>query len=132
MRGLRFVVYLLLMLCPAVGTSRGQVPREERLTTGAFYFAGVVPASNTNIASEDVYVDAVVLINNGNTAVTVTVNDRSTSCASAACPLVPSGLSIAAKSVYVIPLMKVRAVGGIAWSASNGTDVVGRIVGRSF
>jgi hypothetical protein len=106
-----------------------QVSREERLGGYAVYVEGVAPASAADALTETVYVDAIVIVNNNSSAVTVTVRDRSTACAGAACPLIPDAISVAAKTIYAVPLFKARARDGINWSASTGTGVVVRIVG---
>ncbi len=82
-----------------------------------------VPAATTVVVSQTVHVQQMTLVNTTGSAVTVTVLDRSTNCNGAACTVFAA--SIAANTVYTVPLGGVRAQGGVTWVASTANAVSG-------
>ena len=125
---LAMVVTILALFALPLGA---QMDSSDRFGARSFFASGFVPASATDLATDTVYVDAIVLINDTGSDVTVTVRDKSTDCGGSACPVLPSTspLVVKAASIYSVPLYKFRARGGIRWSASAGSAVYAQIVG---
>jgi hypothetical protein len=109
-------------------------------TPNPFTRTGLVPAETASIATRTVYVDAIVLTNNSAADATVRITDHSADCqyydaqlarhVVTECSLVPNDMVVSGKSIYAIQLHGVAATGGISWAASDGTAVVGRIIGH--
>jgi hypothetical protein len=123
-----FVILFVAMTCSAQVFPAPRPQDTSPVTT--FTAKGVIPVSPATLATATVYVDAIVLVNNSASNVTVRIRDRSTDCSNGPCQLVSDDLVIMAGSTYPIPLYGVAATGGITWSASDGTAIVGRITGR--
>lgn len=80
--------------------------------------------------SRTFYVSGVVITNNGTSARTVNLRDKSTNCNAGPCRVgVPLNLSIEAGTVYVMPLPWISAVSGMEISGSAATDLEYRVVG---
>jgi hypothetical protein len=84
---------------------------------------GLIPASSTDVFTRDIHVIEVHLVNNSNAAVTVRVRDKQ----STPMPILPDDLSIDANSVIDFAFSGRLAPGGVTWSASSGTAIIGFI-----
>ena len=89
---------------------------------------GFVPASSTAVTTSDSLLSQLYLANITGSAVTVSITDISTACSSGPCSLWPA-VTIAANTVYIVSFTREHAVGGIKWSASTGSAVVGYMSG---
>lgn len=89
-----------------------------------------LPASPTVATTKNMFVDYIVLVNKTASAVTVTIKDQSTNCSgAAACTLAPA-VSVAANSVYSMPMLGMYAQGGLLWSASAANSIDVWVAGR--
>jgi len=90
---------------------------------------GYVPASSTAVVNATVLLNVGYFANTTGSAVTVTLVDQSTACSSGPCTFWPA-VSLAANQVYTVSFGGIVAVGGVKWSASGGTAVVGYLSGQ--
>ena len=97
---------------------------------------GYVPAFSTAVTTSTSMVGILVLANTSASAVTVTLTDNSTACSSSACPFWPAvniagctGGAGVGCTVYTASLGGLVATGGVKWSASTGSAVVGFMSG---
>ncbi len=120
------VLTVLLLMNPLMG---GGLSINDRFSQNSHEFLGVMPDSNTAIVSTTFYVSAITLFNNSASAKVVNIRDRSTSCASGPCRLVPKDLSLPATSVTIIELPWRTAGSGIQLSAADGVSVEYSITG---
>jgi hypothetical protein len=85
---------------------------------------GYVPNSATDVTTSDSYVGRLHLSNKTAGALTCTLLDKSTNCGGAAChPW--EAITIAANSVYAADLGGLYFPGGIQWSCSAASSVIG-------
>lgn len=122
-------IIALALTCAAF--SAAQVSHEDRFSSTAYTYKGVLGTSPTNIVTNTVFVNAIVLVNNSSSDVSVSATDRSTDCGGSACPILPSTapLVVKAGAVYAIPLYLIEATGGITFTASAANAITARVVG---
>mgnify|MGYP000896904954 FL=1 len=110
----RIVLALLLIVAAFAGTT---------YTTGTShrFYVGTVPSSTASAVGSTVYVVSITLINDSSSDVTATVADGDGNL------LTPNSVTIPAKSFWTIDYGSEVASNGIRWSASDGTNVTGRI-----
>ena len=117
---------IILALClPAFAqvTTRTRDPQGNPEIT----IKAVMPTTPTSLTTDKLRLKGILVVNNNaGSAVTITITDNSTDCASAACPLVPTAVSIPALTEVWFPLWDMPADGGITWSAS-ASNVVARV-----
>lgn len=86
-----------------------------------------IPGSPTAIVNVDVVVNVIQLANASGSSVTVSFVDQSTACSGGPCTIWPA-VSMAANSVY-IAVTNAHVVGGLKWSASTSSAVIGYVNG---
>lgn len=120
-----------LLICGLfAGVGWGQTATSYPVLGSTWYSpVGFVPASSTAVVNTTVLVNTLYLANASGSSVTVTLVDQSTACSSGPCSFWPS-VSIAANQVYTASLAGMVVVGGIKWSASSGSTVVGYLAGQ--
>lgn len=123
---LSLIVGVLLLACllPAQTAVSYPVVGPQWYTPTAF-----VPATSTSVTTATSLVNFLYLANTSGSSVTVTVTDASTACSGGACSFWPT-ISIAANTVYTASMSGLVAVGGVKWSASTGSAVVGYMTGN--
>jgi len=126
-RGLLWVWALVLIVLAVLGP--GGLMKAQSGGPMGFYVEGLIPSSAATVATDSIFIDAIVLSNVTGGDVTVTINDRSTGCNAGVCAVVPTAMVVKAGSIYSIPLYRVRATRGLTWVASSANAIVGRIVG---
>jgi hypothetical protein len=95
------------------------------------YEAGMqyLPTSSTAVTSTTTCVAIVILTNTSSSAQTITMTDGSTSCNSAACPLL-SSFSLPGNSNLLLPLYGLKMTSGIKWNTGSSNTVMGDVIGN--
>jgi hypothetical protein len=92
-----------------------------------------VPATNTDIIVVapplGYLIKRITLSNTSAAQVTCNVRDRSTNCGGAACQFWPN-IQLDANTLQMMDFDSMTAIGGLSWSCSTGSVVVGSIQGR--
>jgi hypothetical protein len=84
-----------------------------------------VPSSTTDVITGDIWLEEITLANTTSGSLTACVDDKQASPRA----IVPC-VSIAAHQVYVIDFKARWAPGGVSWSASAGSSIVGTVRGK--
>jgi hypothetical protein len=125
---MKTILIALLLLAPMSAQVTKTLTTDSKGTPQITY-KGLIPAVSTTAVSGLVKLKSVVLINTSASAVTCTIVDISTDCGAAACQVAPTG-SLAANTMWVweFGTAHMAVDGGIAWSCSTASVVVGRII----
>jgi hypothetical protein len=119
-------VIFSILLAAEIGIA--QTPNAYPIVGQQWYQKGFIPASSTAVAGATVLVNFGYFANTSGSAVTVTLTDQSTDCGASTCQFWPV-ISIAANTVYTVSFGGFPAVGGLKWTASTGSVVVGYLTG---
>jgi len=87
-----------------------------------------LPNSATDVVTQTVFLDYMVLSNTTAGALTVVLKDKTTNCNGAACQFWPT-VSIAANSTSTVNFGGIIVTSGLQWQASATNSVVGELVG---
>ena len=90
---------------------------------------GFVPGTSTAMTTLDSQLAQLHLANTTGSTVTVTITDNSTACGGSVCQLWPA-ITIAANTVYENNFGGLIATGGVKWSATTASAVVGWMSGN--
>jgi hypothetical protein len=95
------------------------------------YEAGLqmLPNASTSLTATTTCVAYLLLNNTSGSAVTVTLQDQTTNCNSAACQIL-SSFSIPANSNLMMPMYGTKFTSGIKWNAGTATAVVADVIGN--
>lgn len=104
-------------------------PQNSCGTTNYESVLSMLPSSSTSVTSTTTCVSEIVLNNTSSSSATVTVQDQSTACNSAACQVL-SAYSIPGNSLALVQLYGTKFASGIKWNASAATTIVGNIIGN--
>lgn len=88
---------------------------------------GLIPATLTTVYTGNIWLSEITLTNTSAGSVTVTVQDGQTTPRE-----VLSAVSIAAHTTYVIQFSARYCPGGVSWSASSATAIVGYLRGKKL
>ena len=119
----------VLSLLPLRLASQTAIPYPLNFSTQWQSLTGFLPNSSTAVTTADSYIDYLHLANITGSPVTVTITENSTNCSSGVCQWWPT-ISIPANTVYIQAMGGVYSPGGVKWSASNASAVVGWIRGK--
>jgi hypothetical protein len=113
------------------GTNLIGYSRPPNACSTTAYESGMVdlPTSSTSVTSTPTCVTTIILNNTSASAQTVSVQDQSTQCNSAACNVL-SSFSIPANSEMDLAFYGAKFTGGIKWNAATANTVVGDIIGN--
>lgn len=120
---------LMVSVALALTSQAQTVPARVNFNTVFEMLPGYVPASATDLITQDVRVEYVYFANKSTSAVTCKISDKSTNCGGATCPFWPD-VSILANQAYVVPINNIPAIGGFTWSCSTASAVVGYMRGK--
>lgn len=132
-RNVKAIILLLclapLLLLPGAGYAQTAASYPLNFSQSWQSVTGFLPGSSTAVTTTDSYVDYIHLANTTSGSVTVTITDNSTHCSAGACQWWPT-ISIAANTVYVASTGGIYSPGGVKWTCSAATSVVGWIRGK--
>jgi len=86
---------------------------------------GLIPATLADVYTKNIWLSEITLTNKSAGTVTVTVQDKQTTPRE-----VLAAVSVAANTTYVIRFDARYCPGGVSWSASSGTAIVGYLRGK--
>lgn len=112
------VLFCLILMAVALSLRAGTT---YSTGTSHRFYVGTVPASTESAVGGTVYLEHILFVNDSSSDVTVTVTDGDGNL------LTPNGVTISAKTVYSLPFGSQICPNGIKWSASDGTNVTGRV-----
>lgn len=125
---------LALVLASVLAPLGAQYPQNFSVPPPGPYLVNnlrFVPAVAADFTTKTASVDMFTFSNKTGTAATVTVKDRSTNCAAAACEFL-TAVSIAPNSATVIYMSGgVTFTGGINWVASAANTITASVRGRT-
>lgn len=120
------LVLILLVAAPLFSQTATTYPAVGQKWQQAL---GYVPGTLTAITAVDSLLGGVWLSNPSGGSVTVTITDNSTACGGTVCQIWGT-ITVAANSIASFSFGGLQAVGGVKWSASAGTTLVGWMWGN--
>ena len=113
------------------GTNLIGYTRAQNGCSTTVYESGMayLPTTSTAVTATTTCVTLLALTNGGATAQTITVTDGSTSCNSAACPVL-SSFVLPANSNVLLSLYGMKFTTGLKWQTTTANQVMGDVIGN--